>query len=99
MILANRGTEFVWYNPWQTDPKDTFADGRILSGITPSEQFQSMVNFIKDKIGNSQFDVTGHSLGGCLSQTVKAAYGARVDEVYAYNALGAKNLAPDYFKI
>jgi len=37
----------------------------------------------------TDFDVTGHSLGGCLAQAAKATF-AGVKDVYTYNSPGAK---------
>ena len=93
IILANRGTD---------DPKDTAADDAILlDGKTPSGQFRSMVDYIeqlrRDEIIMGEFDVTGHSLGGTLSQMAKAAYSETVNTVYTFNAMGAQNLTRDCF--
>ena len=88
LILANRGM-------------DTASDGLLAASIIsnfnmPFEQFRSMVNFINENIGERHFEVTGHSLGGCLAQIAKAAYSDKVDEVYTYNALGALQLNKTY---
>jgi len=93
IILANRGTD---------DPKDAAADDRImLDGKTPSGQFRSMVDYIeqlrRDEIIMGEFDVTGHSLGGTLSQMAKAAYSEIVNTVYTFNAMGAQSLTRDCF--
>lgn len=95
-ILANRGTESSVL-PSKTDPDDIAACTEILANETPGEQFKSMVNFISaNDLASSQFNVTGHSLGGCLAQMAKAAFGGSIDEAYTYNAPGAKNLTKSY---
>jgi len=88
-ILANRGTD--------GDLGDLAADKAILLSRAPSEQFVAMVNFITNNgLTAAQFDVTGHSLGGCLAQMAAAAYGSTVGNVYTFNAPGAKNLMQTY---
>ena len=87
-ILANRGTE-----KW-TDSRDRYADQLIAFHQVPAEQFRSMAEFINLTIGNDTFEVTGHSLGGCLAQVAKSAYAAQVRAVYTYEALGALTLVP-----
>ncbi len=89
-ILANRGTDGI---------NDALADDEIFAGVPPYEQIAAMRNFITSAIAvqylpASQFDVTGHSLGGCLAQIAKAIYGNAIDEVYTYNAPGAANFYP-----
>lgn len=93
-ILANRGVDGI-----TTD--DSNAISNIASRCVPSEQFRSMVDFItycqsiySDNL--REFDVIGHSLGGCLAQMAKAAYSANVRDVYTYNAPGALNLNQNY---
>ncbi len=101
-ILANRGTELktALILPVEVDPHDLYADGEIAAGTAPAEQFSSMVQFIEQyNLTTVQFDVTGHSLGGCLAQMAKAAYSSNIDEVYTYNAPGAKNLARKYYYV
>jgi len=63
-ILAIRGTK-------KTDPRDLWADGELMHGQLPAYQYESMVNYINEKM-LTDFDVTGHSLGGCLAQVAKA---------------------------
>ncbi|NTW77188.1 MAG: hypothetical protein HGB33_05305 [Syntrophaceae bacterium] len=88
-ILANRGTT-------PSDLGDLAADKAILLSEAPSAQFVSMVRFITNNgLNAAQFDVTGHSLGGCLAQMAAAAYGT-VGDVYTFNAPGAKNLMQTY---
>jgi hypothetical protein len=88
-ILANRGSD---------EAIDIFVVDKAIVGnhIMPAEQFRSMSEFINSTIGNDHFEVTGHSLGGCLAQIAKAAYSDKVDEVYTYSALGALNLNKTY---
>lgn len=89
-ILANRGTT-------PGDGKDINADAELAVGQTPGEQISSMINFINNSIlASNQFDVTGHSLGGCLAQIAKQIYPNSVDEVYTYNSPGALNLTKSY---
>lgn len=85
-ILANRGTT-------KTDLNDAAADIDILkSDRMPYGQFESMVKFIDNSVlASAPFDVTGHSLGGFLAQVAKATF-SNAEQVYTYNALGAKNL-------
>ena len=93
LILANRGTEFGLSD---TDLLDLLAADKVgrLRQI-PTEQFRSMADFINSNIGSENFEVTGHSLGGCLAQIAKAAYSSQVQEVYTYDALGAYELTQD----
>lgn len=65
-ILAIRGIE-------KTDPRDLWADGELMRGQLPAYQYESMVNYINEKM-LTDFDVTGHSLGGCLAQAAKATF-------------------------
>ena len=44
----------------------------------------------------TEFDVIGHSLGGCLAQMAKVTYSENVRDVYTYNAPGALNLNQNY---
>jgi len=88
-ILANRSTDGF---------DDTAADISIAAGNVPAEQFRSMVEFITycQSIYNQYlqgFDVTGHSLGGCLAQMAAGTFVQQVNAVYTYNAPGALNLA------
>jgi pimeloyl-ACP methyl ester carboxylesterase len=90
-ILANRGSDGL---------NDASADGAIALHETPSEQFRSMVEFINTLKSNGQitgsFDVTGHSLGGCLAQMAAVSFSQEVNAVYTYNAPGALNLLQNY---
>lgn len=96
-ILANRGTELS-VSSFEADYNDINEDKEILNGFTPAKQFTSMMEFIaQNNLNMYQFDVTGHSLGGCLAQMAKATYSGNVDEVYTYNAPGAKELKQNYF--
>jgi len=93
-ILANRGTDGFFTN-------DSAANSSIAAGNVPAEQFRSMVEFItycQERYGEylREFDVTGHSLGGCLAQMAKAAYPSEVKDVYTYNAPGARDLAQSF---
>lgn len=65
-ILAIRGTE-------KKDPRDLWADGELIRGQLPAYQYESMVNYINEKM-LTNYDVTGHSLGGCLAQAAKATF-------------------------
>lgn len=99
MILANRGSALI--NP--SDPGDLEADKQIFARQLPTEQFLSMMAYINElktiyQINLGTFDVTGHSLGGCLAQIAKAALSSEIDTVYTYNAPGAMNLTQEYFK-
>jgi len=88
-ILAIRGSE---------DYYDYLADSAILDyKVLPYAQFQSLVDYIASS-GLIEFDVTGHSLGGLLAQVAKATFTGRVNDVYTYNALGAKNLQQFVYK-
>ena len=83
---------------FEADYNDINEDKEILNGFTPAKQFTSMMEFIaQNNLNMYQFDVTGHSLGGCLAQMAKATYSGNVDEVYTYNAPGAKELKQNYF--
>ena len=88
-ILAIRGTE-------KTDPRDiVVADGDILMGQLPAGQYESMVRYINEKT-LYDFDITGHSLGGCLAQAAKATF-VGVEDVYIYNSPGAKAMVEGRF--
>jgi len=80
-ILAIRGTK-------KNDPRDLWADGELLRGQLPAYQYESMVNYINEKM-LTNFDVTGHSLGGCLAHAAKATF-VGVKDVYTFNSPGAK---------
>ena len=91
-VLVNKGSDGI---------NDAAADISIAAGNVPAEQFRSMVEFItycQNAYGEylSVFDVTGHSLGGCLAQMAKATYPSDVLDVYTYNAPGAQYLAQSF---
>ena len=86
-ILVNRGTDS--FGDFYVDMMS------IASNNAPTEQFRSMVNFVKDakdNMGVGNFDIIGHSLGGCLAQMAKVVYASNVQDVYTYNAPGAMEL-------
>lgn len=100
-ILVNRGSELRLEN---FDWRDLHAGINIWLDRCVPDQFCSMIQFIEQlksdaAIKLTQFDVAGHSLGGCLSQMAKAAYASDVQQTYTYNAPGAASLMNAYEKV
>ena len=100
-VLVNRGSELKLEN---FDWRDLYADINIWLNHSLPEQFYSMVQFIEQLRSDANiklvdFDVAGHSLGGCLSQMTKAAYASNVQQTYTYNSLGAESLTKVYEKV
>ncbi|WP_310442559.1 Ig-like domain-containing protein [Sulfurimonas sp.] len=90
-IFAIRGTE-------PTDGSDYYADWELTLSKHP-EQYASLVSFFEDLKSSGKIStadnlvVTGHSLGGALTQMITATYPSYVDEAYTFNAPGVKNLS------
>ena len=88
--IANRGTEM-------TSPEDLGDDVTLYNQQVP-EQFASLSTFMKQLIDSGTIkqtdDITmsGHSLGGALTQMGTAAYSDYVDQAYTYNSPGVKDL-------
>lgn len=94
LILSLRGTD-------QT--VDINDDASLTMGKLPP-QYESMITFFKtlttENDGKeaiittaSNLIVTGHSLGGALTQMLTATYPEYVDEAYTYNSPGAATLS------
>ncbi len=96
-ILAIRGTDQLIGADWGDD----IGFGGLTGGSTPL-QFEDMVAFFEElqvqgvvSTGDI-LDVTGHSLGGALTQAFTATYKDFVGQSYTYNSPGAKDLeSPD----
>jgi hypothetical protein len=90
VVLANRGTEL-------SDWDDIRADIQLIRDQV-SSQFNSMSQFMNEQIANGNITkeqdvtMTGHSLGGALTQMGTAAYPSYIDQAYTYNSPGAKEL-------
>ena len=89
-VLAIAGT-----NPLSSD---LTADAFLTEGAVPPGQFESMTQFFDDQILNGNIAsgdnliVTGHSLGGAITQLCAVTYGDFVDEAYTFNSPGAADL-------
>lgn len=90
-VLAVRGT-----TPY--DPRDLIADIQILKDGKTYSQYLSMKSFYEKLIEDNylmeseSIYVTGHSLGGYLTQMFAATYPSNVIHAYSYNALGIGGL-------
>ena len=90
LILSNRGTE-------PKSIEDLGDDVTLTRGQVP-EQFISLSNFMKKLIDEGTITkeatvtMSGHSLGGTLTQIATAAFEDYIDKAYTYNSPGAKNL-------
>lgn len=88
LILSLRGTD---------QAVDVDDDAWLTTGKLPP-QYESMITFFKELQTSSMITtesnlvVTGHSLGGALTQMLTATYPEYVDEAYTYNSPGAATL-------
>lgn len=85
IVLANRGTE-------PTQSTDLLADLQMVLRQVP-DQYHDAQNFLQqvmDANNGANISITGHSLGGALSQLLGANTGL---ETVTFNPYGAKQLA------
>lgn len=80
-----------------TDWGDIVADGRLAMKHVPENQTLSLVTFFERNLKNlkegQKVNITGHSLGGALTQIASVMYAERVNESYTFNSPGAKKLS------
>lgn len=92
-IFANRGTD---------DSKDKLdADFKLVLDLVPESQYADMIDFYaycaeKYNIDNEPINITGHSLGGALTQLLVMTLCSKdtkyFNEAYTFNSPGVKNL-------
>ncbi len=88
--FTNRGTEGL-------NLEDN-GDNTSLIAETVPEQYLSMYDFIQKQIDDNVISaddnvtMSGHSLGGALTQMGTAAFSDYIDQAYTYNSPGAKDL-------
>lgn len=79
-----------------TDWGDIIADGRLAMKHIPENQTQDLIAFFErnmEKLEEGQkVNITGHSLGGVLTQIASVMYAERVEESYTFNSPWAKKL-------
>lgn len=87
VIIACRGTEL-------TSLKDLKNDIDMLRGQIPEQAINALylLNKVEEKYGSADITITGHSLGGSVSQIVGAL---RDVDAVTFNAYGVKNLFTD----
>ena len=88
VVIIFRGTDKYSNDTVSTDYKNDFS--MVLNKIP--EQLTDALNFyddVKSKFPNKKIDVTGHSLGGSLSQIVPSVRGC---EAVTFNAYGTKDM-------
>ena len=95
MHFAIRWTDVLaWIIP---DPRDVIAGSKITFGHVPENQTQDMIAFFERNLKNlskiEKVNITGHSLGGALTQIASVMYNEYVDESYTFNSPWAKNLS------
>lgn len=80
-----------------TDWGDIVADMRLAMKHVPENQTLSLITFfernLKDLPKDRKVNITGHSLGGALTQIASVMYAERVNESYTFNSPWAKKLA------
>lgn len=77
-----------------SDWGDIIADMRLIMKHVPENQTQDMIAFFERNLSdlpeNKKINITGHSLGGALTQIASVMYPERVHESYTFNAPWAK---------
>lgn len=103
-ILGIAGTDAPSPNPLTIDWRDIGTDASLTLRKLPKKQYDSMINFYfrlkqSGKIAhNTPIVVVGHSLGGYLAQLFALTYPHITQELYTYQAPGAKRLWRGMFR-
>ena len=90
--LGIRGTEFDLFNPTDTDLRDVIVDAGLAVGLAPQKSdLEAYYTYLitRGKLTATQtLRVTGHSLGGFLTQLFAADHPHVVGHAFTYNAPG-----------
>lgn len=93
--FAIRWTDVIaWIIP---EPRDAAADAKLALWQVPENQTKDLIAFFERNLTNlkegQKVNITGHSLGGALTQIASIMYAERVGESYTFNSPWAKKLA------
>lgn len=89
---------YVWIRGTElTDFGDIWADLKLTVKSVPENQTKDLITFMERNIKRlpewEKLRLSGHSLGGALSQLGSVMYDGQVEQTYTFNSPGAKKLS------